>query len=72
MKAEPSSYESPFEVGTEVRPRGLPVPLMTVRGINSDGGRPSGSRIETLYLVRWVSAGVVKLANLTRSQLESA
>lgn len=71
MNHKPSSNESPFEVGTEVRLRGLPTPLMTVRGINPDGCRSNGSFKETMYLVRWVAAGGVRLANLAGSQLEA-
>ena len=71
MKNEPSSNESPFKVGAEVRLRGIPAPLMTVRGVNPDGYRPDGAPKETMYLVRWVAAGVVRLANLAGSQLEA-
>lgn len=72
MKTETSSNGSTFVVGTEVRYRGIPMPLMTVRGVNPDQGPPNGSPMETMYLVRWVAAGVVRLANLAGSRLEAA
>ena len=71
MKTEPSSNESRFQVGTQVRLRGLPMLLMTVRGIDTGRRQPDGAPMETMYLVRWVAAGVVRLANLAGSRLEA-